>query len=417
MLDLFLSVFPPGIFSKVFHVIWVAAPIWATIFLLGLWLHLWVTLKRKEWIKKQGAVLLEVRLPKETFKGPAAMELVLNGFFEPIVGTLFDVYLGGRVRDWFSLEIVSIEGQVKFFIWCLPKWKKVVETRLYAQYPNIEVQEVPDYTMGVHYDPEKMSMFAVHTALTKPDMYPIRTYVDYGLNKRGDEEIEKDDPLTPLLEWMGSLGPGEQCWIQIMIQAHRKETMLEDFVFFPKKSYMDEAKVKKEIQKIFKEKSYSELKEGDKPRLLDLSKVEQETIEAIRRSNDKLAYDTMMRCIYFADKEHFNSMGGLGLIGSMRQFGSRNLNGIKPIFQVPMNAYPWQDFRGIRRNRYRKMILDAYKRRSSFNGLYKGWQAKPYVLTTEELATLFHFPGSVAATPTLNRIPSKKAEAPANLPI
>ncbi len=38
-------------------------------------------------------------------------------------------------------------------------------------------------------------------------------------------------------------------------------------------------------------------------------------------------------------------------------------------------------------------------------------------MTTEELATIFHIPGKVASTPTLARIPSKRSEAPANLPI
>jgi hypothetical protein len=40
-----------------------------------------------------------------------------------------------------------------------------------------------------------------------------------------------------------------------------------------------------------------------------------------------------------------------------------------------------------------------------------------FVLNTEELATMFHFPGGVAATPTFNRIESRKAEAPTNLPV
>ena len=41
----------------------------------------------------------------------------------------------------------------------------------------------------------------------------------------------------------------------------------------------------------------------------------------------------------------------------------------------------------------------------------------PFVLTTEELASLYHFPSSTAETPTLPRTDSKKAEAPANLPL
>jgi hypothetical protein len=57
--------------------------------------------------------------------------------------------------------------------------------------------------------------------------------------------------------------------------------------------------------------------------------------------------------------------------------------------------------------------LDEYKRRvlSPQSTSYG-----PSVMTTEELATIYHFPGKVATTPTLGRIPSKRAEAPANLP-
>lgn len=414
MLEAFRYIFSEEQLYKLLILAKDAAPLWVPVFLFLIFIDIWLNLKRREWIKKQGSVLLEIKLPRDILKGPAAMELVLHGFFEPVLGTLLDAYFKGSVRDWFSLEIISDGGKVRFFIWALPKWKKIVEARIYAQYPNVEVHEVRDYTQGVQYDHETMNLFGIHTALTKPDVYPIRTYMDYSLDKKGDEEEEKVDPLTPLLEWLGSLKQGERAWIQIMIQAHRKEGF-EDARIFPKPGW--QTQVKKEIQKIIKEGSVVEKEEGRKPSLLDLTKLQQEAIEAIQRSQDKLAYDTMMRCLYFAKKEDYNPMGSMGLVGSMRQFGSRNLNGIKPVFQQPENAYPWQDFRGVRKKEYRSMIFDAYKRRSIFNGIYKNWMAKPYVLNVEELATLFHFPGGVATTPNLNRIPSKKAEAPANLPI
>jgi hypothetical protein len=125
----------------------------------------------------------------------------------------------------------------------------------------------------------------------------------------------------------------------------------------------------------------------------------------------------MMRVVYTAPLDIFDKMKGGGLIGSMRQFGSKNLNGIKPDKFMSGGEFPWSDFRGKKERENKKTHIEAYKRRSFFNVPYKHLNGKPYVLTTEELATIFHFPGSVATTPTLTRVSSKKAEAPANLPM
>jgi hypothetical protein len=413
MSSAFASLFNSPPFVLGWHYTVLLAPIIVPIFALLVWFDIWIKYKQREYIQSQGSVLLEIRIPREMSKSPAAMEVVLSGIYEPVVGPLTDVYFTGKVRPWFSLEIASIEGNVKFFMWALPAWKRNIEARLYAQFPNIEIHEVADYTAGVHYDPSTMKMSSFQTSLVKHNVYPIKTYVDFGLDKLGDEDEEKIDPLTPLIEWMGSLGVGEQCWIQIMIQAHAKKG-LEDATISIKKTWDKE--VNNEIKKFIKESPVAELEEGKKPRMLDLTKVQQETIEAIQRSQGKLPYDAMIRAIYFAKIENYNSMATAGMIHSFRHFGSANLNGIKPVFSGI--DYPWQDFQGRRKLEYQRNIFEAYKRRSTFNGPYKNWNARPYVLNTEELATLFHFPSSiVAATPTLQRIPSKKVEAPANLPV
>jgi hypothetical protein len=39
-----------------------------------------------------------------------------------------------------------------------------------------------------------------------------------------------------------------------------------------------------------------------------------------------------------------------------------------------------------------------------------------FVLNTEELATIWHFPGQILKVPTLERIESKEASPPTNLP-
>jgi hypothetical protein len=58
-----------------------------------------------------------------------------------------------------------------------------------------------------------------------------------------------------------------------------------------------------------------------------------------------------------------------------------------------------------------KEVLD----RPLVKGTIKSTEICP--LGTEELATLFHFPGTVAKTSALGRIEAQKAEPPANLPI
>ena len=62
-------------------------------------------------------------------------------------------------------------------------------------------------------------------------------------------------------------------------------------------------------------------------------------------------------------------------------------------------------------------ILNAYKMRDYFwKDDYRGKKRKHFVLNTEELATIFHFPGRVAGTPTLGRVLSKKGAPPSDLP-
>ena len=413
MLDDFISLFQNVFYIKVGGFILSSWPVWLPLILTKLFISTWFTYKRREWIKGQGSVLLEIKLPRNIERSPAAMELALNGFWEDVVGTLTDVYVKGRVRDWFSLEIVSLGGEVKFFVWALTKWKNIIESRIYAQYPGAEVFEVEDYALKVHYDPEKMNVWGITTALVKPDAYPIKTYIDYELDKGNKEQEEIIDPIGPILEYLGSLKPGEQAWIQIMIQAHRKEG-LRDTRIFPKPDWKEG--IKDEIKKIIEKESF--VKPGiDKPQTLQhLTKTQDETIKAIERNAGKLAYDSMIRVLYTAPTDIFDKMKGMGLIGSMRQFGSSNLNGIKPLWFSGID-YPWKDFREMNKRRNQRTLLDAYKRRSFFNVPYKHLNGKPYILTVEELATIFHFPGATTTTPTLTRVPSKKAEAPANLPV
>ncbi|MCR4279444.1 MAG: hypothetical protein NUV78_01760 [Candidatus Zambryskibacteria bacterium] len=414
MTEVFGSLFNNDVFLTALGIFFKLWPIWVPLLLLNVAFNGWMDYIRRRWINGQGSVLLEVKLPKEMLKTPAAMELVFNGLWEPSSpGTFVDAFWEGKVRDWFSFEIVSIGGEVKFFIWALPRWKKIIESRIYAQYPEAEVFEVEDYAKDLRYDPEELNMFGITTKLVKADAYPIKTYVEYELHKDNKEQEETIDPITPVLEYLGTRKPGEFAAMQILVQAHRKEGILDGKVFV-KPDWGDG--VKKAIKEIL-EKDAVVKAEKDKPQtFMSISSTQTDTIKAIERNVSKLAFDTMVRLLYIAPVDSYDKTIAMGFIGSMRQFGSTTLNGIRPDKFMSV-AFPWQDFKDWKKREVQSTHIDAYKRRSFFNTPYKHLNGKPYILTTEELATIFHIPGSVASTPNLVRSPSKKSEAPANLPV
>ncbi len=264
-------------------------------------------------------------------------------------------------------------------------------------------------------------MWGRYFKLTKQDAYPIKTYIDYGLDKDPKEEF-KIDPLTALLEYLAILKTGEQVWIQILVQPHRDEWLKEGRLF-PKPDWKKAAQ--KEVDKIMKRDKKP--KEGERLNFgeLMLTKGERTAVEAIERSVGKYAFDTMIRGFYISTNEALNPANITGLIGCFRQYNSQNLNGFglgwytdyRDWTKDLMKVVPFLErILRYRRPIYERQMLDAYKRRSIFQIPYKNYRARPFILTTEELATIFHFPGQAAATPTVERIVSKKGEPPPNLP-
>src|ERR1035438_8810243 len=127
--------------------LWFLAPIWAPLISLGLAWDVWVHYRRREWFFNQEKILLEIKLPQETFKTPAAMEFIFMSLYQTFGETTpIHRYWYGQVRQYFSVELVSIEGQIHFYIWTFKNGKQNIEANVYAQFPDASVHEVDDYT-------------------------------------------------------------------------------------------------------------------------------------------------------------------------------------------------------------------------------------------------------------------------------
>ncbi len=401
-------------------------PYWGPFFLAYVFWHQWIHYIQAKWQANLNWVLLEIRLPKEIHKSPVAMEIALNALYQTGgESTWYDRNIKGNQRDWFSLEMVSIEGNIKFFIRTHEKYKNIIEAQLYAQYTDIEIFVVPDYTLYVDYRTEKSewSMTSMEYNLAKPDPYPIKTYVDYGLDKEGIKEEFKIDPLTSVIEYLGSIGKGEQIWIQILVRAAKKRYRKKDGSMG---DWKDEGT---EIIDTLTKRNEKTPEGTPVFKMMMATKGENEIIAAIERSMGKLGFDCGIRVAYLGKGEKFNMTNVIALKGLYRAFTTKNLNEFDMHSQTFGYDYPWQSYISFENfvfipeitfdknyfiNRDRKDQFEAYKHRSWF---YLPHKIKPFVLTTEELATIYHFPGGVSQTPTFGRIPSRKGEAPVDLPV
>lgn len=393
--------------------------------------NLWLTYIQTNFINSMKWVVLEIRPPKDVFKSPMAMELVLNAFHAGGQGDdWLTKYWKGEVSLYSSLEIASIEGKVRFFVRVPEKSKKIIESQIYAQYPQAEVFEVEDYAKNAPSFSKDgpINLWGANLVLTKDDPYPIKTYVDYGLDKVGLLKDEQQiDPITPMLEFFGSIGIGEQIWMQIIIKPDTKRFAIlnkegkEEFKGWGDKS--------KEIVKELKDKLKEKDAEGKSIQGVT-TKAQLNVIDAVERATTKIGFDTGIRVVYLADKDRFNPNNIAGVLGSLKQYNAPDLNGFKPDGATSIK-YVWEDVFGNKIIDKKKKMLSAYKSRkyflggTSFDFLSLGSYfthpskegKKPFILNTEELATIFHLPGRVSETPTVTRIEAKKSEPPANLPI
>lgn len=385
-------------------------PIWGPIFLVVVFAKLWVRYVRLKTLAAKEYVLLEVRLPQEVHRSPRAMELFLHAFHNPgEVGDFIKKYWKGNIVPMASLEIMSNGGEIHFYLRIEPAYRLFIESQLYAQFPDAEIFEAEDYTMKIDYDENKYSMWGNEFGFTQPDPYPIATYVDYGMDKDPKEE-QKIDPMTPLLEYLGSIQKGAQVWIQFVIRHHQKVSSGPAWKFWEETNkWKDDAK--KEIEKIKKEGTVEG--DDDSPDRIALTPGQRNAIEAIERAQNKSAFDVGMRGIYIGEQDVFKKPQIGAMINSFKQFGSNGFNGLKPSV-VNGYTYPWQDPWGKREARNKRDMFDAYRRRGFF---FPPHVSGTMVMNTEELATIYHFPGAVAKTATLPRIDSRKAEPPTNLPV
>ncbi len=397
------------------------APLWLPFLLVGGAWRLWYIWQRSEFLAKQKYILLEVKPPRSLVKTPLAMETFLTTIhYTGGESTWYARFRGGTRPSW-SLEIVSLEGQVHFYIWGEERFRRTMESQLYAQYPGVQITESPDYSRLISATPEEWAVWGVdYKKSGKEDALPIRTYVEFGLDKV-QKEPEQVDPLSQIIEFMGSLGKGEYLWLQFLIRAHKGEkygkTNKEGKVY----TWKDEAKEMIEKIRGDTRETYTDTATGEeRPGFPNPTKAQSEKMAAIDRNVSKLAFDVGGRIVYVAQPEKFHAGLISNLVGLFKPFNSEGWNGIKSnAWMTKFDDYPWEVGVDKKKNLFKRKLVEAYRRRQFFYDpfFYGGSSMKDaMVMSTEELATIYHIPSSSSGAPGLARVSSSMGEAPANLP-
>ena len=184
----------------------------------------------------------------------------------------------------------------------------------------------------------------------------------------------------------------------------------------------------------------------DPSKLLHITPGEKDVIAAIERKASKLGYEAVVRMIYVARRDVFDPSGIGSLFGMIKQFNTQHLNAFKPNGGTLTRTkdYLWGFYSSQKyQNKIKRGLLYSYKHRTLFWDIKKilpfpdtmrianavsrffyrlfpsqveSMRSKPIVLNTEEMATLFHFPGETVSSPAMPRQQAKFGEPPINLP-
>jgi hypothetical protein len=398
------------------------------------------------WYKKNHWILLEVKPPAEILKPFKAMEdifTVLWGIYDMPIWR--EIWCEGEFPHfpyWLSCEVASIGGEVHFYLRILKEWKDMVESTIYSYYPEAEISVVEDYTKNVpqNIPNEKWDLYGEDFTLQKDDVYPIKTYSMFFEEKPEVAMEEKRiDPMNSLLEALIKLQPGEQFWFQIgAIPIQNKDIPFIDRgremanklakrpeTKKPKPMWQEAAEV------LVTGKPAEEPKEeaGLIAPELRLTPGEKEILKAIETKMEKYCFNCWIRILYVYKKDEPHFIGNYKIGRSfLGHTWTSHLNGLRFSTEGRTKIHYWLRARRLylRKRRHLRYYVERlplsfpwnFEGRLVFPPFYprSGLKRTVYVLSSEELATIFHFPAKVVP-PTVPKVEAKKAGPPAGLPM
>lgn len=407
-----------NIFLRFFSLTWW---FWLFIFLWLLFVPLLLFWKREAFKKSLKFTLLEIKIPRLIEKSPQAMEQVLSALHvvSGRPGNLSEKYIGGECEIPISFELINYGGETHFFVRVREKHRNLIEAAFFSYYPDVEIISARDYVLNLpsnldELQKQEKDLWGIEMKLDKEEAYPIKTYQSF----ESIMEEKQFDPISSFLEVLGKLKKEEMAGIQILTIP--KNSKWKD----KWKKFVEELKkTPANLPQISSEEQIRQIK----------SPGQTDVLKAVENNLSKPAFDTVIRIIYISPKTMFiDSFVRSGLLGAFNQYSALNLNSILKNSATDTRADVWHwpyVFPKVRSVYQKQRILLGFYSREmppavwlwrliTSKLLNPNFLSKSFVMTTEEIATLFHPPTSmVLTTPHIQEVESKKAGPPAGLAI
>jgi len=294
-------------------------------------------------------VLLEVSLPRDN-------EIKIDAA-EQMISALTSVRKGGKFsflkpQDHLSFEVVGLPEDIRFYVSVPQHLKDMVEKQINGAYPGAEIKEVNEY--NIFSDSGKVAFTEFQFRSTA--YFPIKVYKDLPV-----------DPLASITSALAKMKQGEGAAIQVLITPADKKWSKDG------RKYLSKTK---RTESDPEKASY---------------KSDPKQMEAVENKCSKPGFEVSIR-IVVSSPDMASAKAHL-----------QNLKGVFEQLSSDQNG-----FKG-RKIRLAKFFMDDFIYR--YQPLFYLGRNK-IILSSEELATIFHFPNKSIETPFIFWLNAKRAPAP-----
>lgn len=382
----------PDIAAFIVTIIGFLSPLWLPALLIWIGLPLWLTFVRSHFVMSIPYSTIELKPGPETPRSARPMELVFYALYHRTDVTPLSEYLLGHVRVPWGFEVMAHAGSVRFFVHLPTAHREAVESRIRSEYRDIDIDQVRDYSREIAFDPYSMGLFMREFHLKKPDPYPLKTYT------QREDGKGKGDTFMELLEGTLDIGETEHLLISFIVRPHQRERKL-----FRDSTDSLHEDAQREIVSLL----------GPKGDVTAVPEQTRKTITAIETALKKPSFDCGVRALYLAPRKDVKEDIEQRLENLLARFDDPHLNGFQAYDPVKNIGWPLADVFNAIPSLKNLYFLQLYRRRAFFAPPYYG---TPFVLNTEELATMFHIPHYARAS-ALSSLRGVRLEPPENLPV